>query len=700
VHTYDALGRPSATMQTMNEGVANTNYLSMVEYDVWSRPIRQTYRRGADQAKVFDSRYNDAGEFVRLERGALVLWQLAAQDAAQRPTGVTFGNHLTQTRTFDVNTGHLHDSALSTGGTALPLLKESYTYDLLGNVMSRAQHWNTGGFDEVFTYDDLNRLRTSALPGPGTQSFTYDKAGNLTSKTGVGTPGAMYVYPPPNGVHPHAVQSIAGVGAFTYDGFGNMLTGAGRVYTWNSFNMPISITKAGGDAAASSTFNYGPEHQRTRQTRGDGSVVAYAGAQEIETSSGGGATIKTYWPYGVGLEVDAPGKPTALSWVHKDRLGSPVLITDDLGAVREKFAYDAWGKRRQTDGSNTTPDNVDGVTDNKGYTGHEMLDQLDLVHMNGRVYDPFTARFVSADPFVQDPVNGQSYNRYSYVLNNPTNLIDPTGFKAQGCGIYCVTVQYAEPSAGKLADAQNRCRNGCSVLVSGFGDEDGTYIFTPSDNSGSIAKNGGWALAESANTAFGAPTVGGAIGAWFSNAGEVIKNGVTGGNWKNDAEMAAWGQGLMAAEARGEGGKYISGNLPSTGMTDAAYMVVAPGAGAFKTAIMQSAEKQVALSATALSVDSKLANYLLNAEHAVGGPKAKWFEQALGFNKSNMDSLSKQIVFNPKTAVETGVTKYGTQYNQVIPIHGANGRNIDVTFGWIRNNDGIVRLVTGIPTLR
>jgi len=40
-------------------------------------------------------------------------------------------------------------------------------------------------------------------------------------------------------------------------------------------------------------------------------------------------------------------------------------------------------------------------------------------------------KFLSADPLIQDPMNGQSYNRYAYVLNNPTNLTDPTGFA--GC---------------------------------------------------------------------------------------------------------------------------------------------------------------------------------------------------------------------------------------------------------------------------
>ncbi|MFM7293417.1 MAG: RHS repeat-associated core domain-containing protein, partial [Burkholderiales bacterium] len=143
-------------------------------------------------------------------------------------------------------------------------------------------------------------------------------------------------------------------------------------------------------------------------------------------------TVKTYWPYGVGVEIDRGTAATELNWTHVDRLGNPVAMSTSTGTLREKLAYDAWGKRRTLDGApvNGTPipDTIDGVTDNRGYTGHEMLDQLDLVHMNGRIYDPLTARFMSADPLLQDPMNGQSYNRYSYVLNNPTNLTDPTGF--------------------------------------------------------------------------------------------------------------------------------------------------------------------------------------------------------------------------------------------------------------------------------
>jgi hypothetical protein len=106
-----------------------------------------------------------------------------------------------------------------------------------------------------------------------------------------------------------------------------------------------------------------------------------------------------------------------------------------------------------------------------------------------------------------------------------------------------------------------------------------------------------------------------------------------------------------------------------------------------------------AATATELSVESKLANYLLNPNHAGGGAsKAEWFEKALGFNLKNSEELASQVVFDAKKAVQTSVTQYGTKFNQTISIAGANGRTIDVVFGWIRNSsDNVVRLVTAIP---
>jgi RHS repeat-associated protein len=171
--------------------------------------------------------------------------------------------------------------------------------------------------------------------------------------------------------------------------------------------------------ANTSHFAYGPDHQRTKQIRSDGTTIWYAGGIEVESSASQNR-VKTYWPAGLGLEIDIGGPPTQL-WMHKDRLGSVVALSDATGALVAEDGFDAWGLRRNPNASPV-------VWDNKGFTGQEMLDQLTLVHLNGRVYDPFVARFISADPHVTDPAHGQNYNRYSYVLNNPSNLTDPSGF--------------------------------------------------------------------------------------------------------------------------------------------------------------------------------------------------------------------------------------------------------------------------------
>lgn len=416
-HTYDAFGRPLATTQRLTD----TSYVSQQSYDLWGRVTAQRYQRGTDAAKTFGLRYNGAGHFAKIERGGLVLWEATAQDASLRALTAVQGNGLTQTRAFNRYTGRL-DSAQLVTASQVARLQEGYAYDELGNVRHRSQYWDEGGFDEFFTYDSLNRLETSKV-GTIEQRYTYDAAGNILTKSGVGT----YTYPAQGvgAVRPHAVQSVSEIaGGFTYDSNGNLLAGAGRTATWTTFDMPMQISKG----SVKADFSYGPERQRVRQIRSDGTTIIYAGAQEVELS-GGNVTVKTYWPQGIGVEIDRPSASgTELNWTQLDRLGSPVAMTDAAGTIREKLEYDAWGKRRSTVDNVATPDVLDGTTDNRGFTGHEMLDQLDLVHMNGRVYDPAIGKFMSADPIISDPMNGQRYNRYSYVLNNPTNLTDPTGF--------------------------------------------------------------------------------------------------------------------------------------------------------------------------------------------------------------------------------------------------------------------------------
>jgi RHS repeat-associated protein len=69
-----------------------------------------------------------------------------------------------------------------------------------------------------------------------------------------------------------------------------------------------------------------------------------------------------------------------------------------------------------------------GVTTNNGFTTHEHLDEVYLIHMNGRVYDYRLGRFLSVDPIISNPANSQSINPYSYIGNNPLSGVDPTGY--------------------------------------------------------------------------------------------------------------------------------------------------------------------------------------------------------------------------------------------------------------------------------
>ncbi|SSZ47244.1 RHS repeat domain-containing protein [Bergeyella zoohelcum] len=63
----------------------------------------------------------------------------------------------------------------------------------------------------------------------------------------------------------------------------------------------------------------------------------------------------------------------------------------------------------------------------RGYTSHEHLFEVGLIHMNGRLYDPLLIRFLNADEHIQDPYNTQNYNKYGYVYNNPLMYNDPSG---------------------------------------------------------------------------------------------------------------------------------------------------------------------------------------------------------------------------------------------------------------------------------
>ena len=117
-----------------------------------------------------------------------------------------------------------------------------------------------------------------------------------------------------------------------------------------------------------------------------------------------------------------------MHFVFTDNLGSYSLITDQDGAFEERMSYDAWGRRRNPTtwtyyATGTEPAHLF----DRGFTGHEHLDNFAIINMNGRLYDPVLGRMLSPDNYVQDATGTQSFNRYAYCLNNPLKYTDPTG---------------------------------------------------------------------------------------------------------------------------------------------------------------------------------------------------------------------------------------------------------------------------------
>jgi RHS repeat-associated protein len=98
------------------------------------------------------------------------------------------------------------------------------------------------------------------------------------------------------------------------------------------------------------------------------------------------------------------------------------------GTVIYEQHFDAWGKRRNADSweyANVVLDPDFSWV--RGFTGHEHHDEFGIINMNNRMYDPVIARMMGADNYVQSPYFSQSYNRYSYVWNNPMSYTDPSG---------------------------------------------------------------------------------------------------------------------------------------------------------------------------------------------------------------------------------------------------------------------------------
>jgi RHS repeat-associated protein len=414
-YVYDGLGRPVRVSTTINA----TTYLMDTGYDAVGRVASTAYPVANGTRFTVYTQYNATGYLAAVTNSAgFVYWKANARDAEGHLLQETLGNGLVTTRSYNVASGALQ--TIRTGATN-NVQNLNYAFDYLGNLQSRNDAiQNT---TETFGYDALNRL--TSVSGPAPKTYAYDSIGNLTSKSDVGT----YSY----GAKPHAVTATTGAvnATYVYDANGNLQSGNNRELAYTSFNLPSRITQG----SVTTTFTYDADRARTVQTTASETTVYLnprwdLGGHYEKTTKSSGVVEHKHYLYGssgpVAIYTLKSDGASTTRYLHKDHLGSVDTVTSETGAVLERYSYDAFGKRRLPNGTDGA---VVPATTHHGYTGHEHLDEVGLIHMNGRVYDPALGRFTQADPYIQDPTNSQSLNRYSYVENNPLKYTDPSGYK-------------------------------------------------------------------------------------------------------------------------------------------------------------------------------------------------------------------------------------------------------------------------------
>jgi RHS repeat-associated protein len=225
------------------------------------------------------------------------------------------------------------------------------------------------------------------------------------------------------------------------------------VIDYNTFKSPVNISEAGVDKLS---FVYNSNNDRsvmfygsldaTKTLRPLRKYYSADGSMEIKQNIVTGAIEFITYLGGDGYSAPVVYRQTfqspslggvgeaGLLYLHRDYQGSILAITNDAGVILEKRQFDAWGSLIQLEQNGIlTPLPLGGAGGglvlllDRGYTGHEHLQSVGLINMNGRLYDPKLHRFLQPDNYVQDPNNTQNYNRYGYCINNPLKYTDKNG---------------------------------------------------------------------------------------------------------------------------------------------------------------------------------------------------------------------------------------------------------------------------------
>lgn len=405
-YTYDSKGRLSQETRSMTgEQTLTFGYT----YNTNGRLATKTYPQNVTVRYAYDDRYNFVATAIgnkvvsltTTDNGLQTVRKMGGQlyFVGEAPMNAT-NPAVTYTAAYD-NRGFLTSTALKRNDNST---LHSMTYNFESGTANLLQRTGMRSSAETFTYDALERLTQVSWGGVTQQAVTYGDNGNITNKTGLGN---LYYSSSPQ--RPHAVIRA--------DNTQGSMSSATLQAVYNAFGKVQSLSEGG----YSLNFSYGPDEERwkTVLTNNGATVRTTLYADSYERITEDGQTRHFYYlDDGVIYVLNNGASNGTFYYAFTDHLGSVTRMYDDQGTMVFSAYYDAWGKQTVT--TNT-------LNFHRGYTWHEMLPEFGLINMNGRLYDPILGRFHSPDNFVQMPDFSQSFNRYSYCLNNPLKYTDPDG---------------------------------------------------------------------------------------------------------------------------------------------------------------------------------------------------------------------------------------------------------------------------------